>query len=62
MIGGFALVAFPARWADSGVMSFLINQDGVIYEKNLGPDSAAAARAMTEFNPDESWRKVAAAP
>ncbi|HVJ56140.1 MAG TPA: DUF2950 domain-containing protein [Aliidongia sp.] len=58
MIGGFALVAFPARWGDSGVMSFLISEDGTVYEKNLGPDGPATARAMTAFDPDRSWRKV----
>jgi hypothetical protein len=56
MIGGFALVAFPAKYGDSGVMSFMVNQDGVIYEKNLGPDTAAIGRGMTVFNPDASWK------
>jgi hypothetical protein len=58
MIGGFALVAFPARYRASGVMTFVVNQDGVVYEKNLGPDSAQRARAMTSFNPDSSWKKL----
>lgn len=58
MIGGFALVAFPARHGDSGVMSFIVNQDGVVYQKNLGPQTAAIARAMTEFDPDPSWTKL----
>ena len=58
MIGGFALVAWPARWGASGVMSFICNQDGVVYQRNLGRDSAAEARRMTEFNPDSSWTKV----
>jgi len=56
MIGGFALVAFPAKYGDSGVMTFMVNQDGVIYEKNLGPKTAAIAGAMTTFNPDASWK------
>jgi hypothetical protein len=60
MIGGFALVAFPASYGDSGVMSFIVNQDGVVFEKNLGPDTAAIARQMREFNPDPSWQKVGA--
>jgi Protein of unknown function (DUF2950) len=55
MIGGFALVAFPAKYDDSGVMTFIANQRGVIYEKNLGPKTATIARAMTAFNPDSSW-------
>jgi hypothetical protein len=58
LIGGFALVAFPARWGDSGVMSFIVNQDGEVYERNLGPDSTAKARAITEFDPDASWRRA----
>jgi hypothetical protein len=56
MIGGFALVAFPAKYGDSGVMSFMVDQDGVIYEKNLGPNTAAIARGMTVFNPDAGWK------
>jgi hypothetical protein len=56
MIGGFALVAFPARYGASGIMTFTVNQDGIVYEKNLGPDSARIARAMTAFNPDASWK------
>jgi Protein of unknown function (DUF2950) len=52
------LVAFPARYRASGVMTFIVNQDGVVYEKNFGPDSAQRARAMTSFNPDSSWKKL----
>jgi len=59
MIGGFALVAYPARHGDSGVMSFIVNQDGIVYQKNLGPHTEAIARAMTEFDPDPSWIKSA---
>jgi hypothetical protein len=58
MIGGFALVAFPARYDDSGVMTFIVNHEGVVYQKNLGPDTAKIASAMTAFNPDEGWEKV----
>lgn len=57
MIGGFATVAFPATYGDSGVMTFIVNQDGVVYEKNLGPDTAQTAGQMTEFDPDPSWTK-----
>jgi hypothetical protein len=57
MIGGFGLVAWPARWGASGVMTFICNHDGVVYEKNLGPQTAAAAEAMTRFNPDSTWKK-----
>jgi DUF2950 family protein len=56
MIGGFALVTFPAKYGDSGVMTFIVNQDGVVYEKALGPHTATIARAMTTFNPDASWK------
>jgi hypothetical protein len=55
---GFALVAWPARYDDTGVMTFIVNQDGTVYQKNLGPGTAAAARAMTAYNPDASWAKV----
>jgi Protein of unknown function (DUF2950) len=58
MIGGFALVAFPAQYGVSGVMSFLVNHDGIVYQKDLGPHTAAVARAMKGFNPDASWKKV----
>lgn len=56
MIGGFALVAFPARYGSSGVMTFIVNQDGVVYQKNLGPNAAKIARTMTTYNPDASWK------
>jgi len=58
MIGGFALVAFPARYGDSGVMTFIVNQDGIVYQKNLGPDTEKIAREMTEYDPDNSWTKA----
>ena len=57
MIGGFALVAYPATYGNSGVMTFIVNQDGVVYQKNLGPDTAAIARKMTKFNPDATWQR-----
>jgi hypothetical protein len=55
MIGGFALVAFPAKFGDSGVMTFIVDKDGVIYEKNLGPHTKDIAAKMTMFDPDSSW-------
>ena len=58
MTGGFALVAWPAKYGETGVMTFIINHDGQLYEKNLGPGTDAAARAMTRFDPDASWQKV----
>ncbi len=60
MIGGFALVAFPARYGVSGVMTFIVNHQGVLYEKDLGTDTAQAARAMPAYNPDNTWKKVEA--
>jgi hypothetical protein len=56
MSGGFALLAYPANYADSGVMSFIVNQNGIVREKNLGPHTAAIARAINEYDPDPSWR------
>ena len=58
MIGGFAVIAYPARYGASGVMSFIVNQDGVVYEKNLGKNTAAIASEMTTFNPDASWKRL----
>jgi hypothetical protein len=59
MIGGFALVAYPARWGVSGVMTFVCNHDGVVYEKNLGRETAAIAAKMAVYNPDATWKKPA---
>ena len=58
MIGGFALVAYPAQYGSSGIMTFIVNHDGVVYEKDLGPKTAAVAQAMTKFNPDKTWKKL----
>lgn len=62
MIGGFALVAYPAQYGVSGVMTFLVNHQGVIYEKNLGPDTEHLARAMQTYNPDRTWKQSGASP
>jgi hypothetical protein len=56
MTGGFALIAFPAIYGDSGVTTFIVDQDGLVYEKDLGRDTAKAAAAIAEFNPDPTWR------
>ena len=58
MIGGFALVAYPAEYRNSGVMTFIVNHDGTVFQKDLGPDTAKLAEAMTSFNPDSTWKKV----
>ena len=56
MSGGFALVAWPAQYDATGVMTFIVNQDGVVHEKDLGNGTDAAARQMTTYNPDSSWK------
>jgi hypothetical protein len=58
MIGGFALVAYPAQYGSSGIMTFIVNHDGVVYEKDLGPKTTATAQSMTKFNPDKTWKKL----
>jgi len=58
MIGGFALVAYPAEYGNSGVMSFIINHDGKVFQKDLGKNTASAASAMKEYNPDKSWTEI----
>jgi hypothetical protein len=56
MTGGFALVAWPAQYGVSGIMSFVVNQTGIVFEKDLGPKTAEAGKAMAQFNPDTTWR------
>jgi hypothetical protein len=56
MTGGFALIAYPATYGDSGIMTFIVNQDGIVYQKNLGPDATRIAAAITQYDPDESWQ------
>jgi hypothetical protein len=58
MTGGFAFVAYPAEYRSSGVMTFLVNEDGVVYEKDLGKKTDALAKAMKEYNPNSSWHKA----
>ncbi len=58
MIGGFALVAYPARYGSSGIMTFIVNHDGVVYQKDVGENSEKAALGMKLFNPDSTWEKV----
>jgi len=58
MSSGFALVAWPVHYDASGIMTFLVNQDGVAYEKDLGPETEAAVKAMTRYEPDGTWRPV----
>lgn len=58
MIGGFALVAYPAKYGASGVMTFIVNHDGVVYQKDLGRNTEKTAQAMKLFDPDSTWKKV----
>jgi hypothetical protein len=58
MTEGYALVAWPAKFDDTGVMTFIVNQDGIVYQKNLGPNTGAVARALKTYDPDASWQKV----
>jgi hypothetical protein len=58
MKSGFALLAYPAKYAYSGVMSFVVGQDGVVYQSDLGEDTATKALSLTEYNPDASWTAV----
>ena len=58
MIGGFALVAYPAEYRNSGVMTFIVNHAGTVFQKDLGPNTAQVAERMTAFNPDKTWRAV----
>jgi len=62
MIGGFAILAWPIRYDDTGVMTFMVNQDGVVYEQDLGPDTAARAAAITSYNPGKGWDKADTTP
>lgn len=60
MTEGFALIGWPARPGESGLMTFMVNQDGIVYQKYLGPDSASIAKALTRFDPDASWTALPA--
>jgi hypothetical protein len=59
LTGGFAVLAYPVEYGNSGVMSFLVNQSGIVYEHDLGPDTAQAAAAITVYDPGEGWTAVA---
>ncbi|MGA7770687.1 MAG: DUF2950 domain-containing protein [Candidatus Sulfotelmatobacter sp.] len=58
MTGGFAFVAYPAEYRSSGVMTFIVSEDGVVYQKDLGEKTDVLAKAMKEYNPDSSWQKA----
>jgi hypothetical protein len=58
MTGGFAFAAYPAEYRSSGVMTFIVNRDGIIYQKDLGPRTAIRAKNLTRYDPDSTWEKV----
>ena len=60
MIGGFALIAVPAEYGRSGVMTFTVNHDGEVFSKDLGQDTATVAKDIQTFDPDSTWRREAA--
>ena len=63
MIGGFGLIAYPAEYGNSGVMTFMVNHAGTVYQKDLGPRTESIAKRIYLFDPDQTWKKVdAAAP
>jgi hypothetical protein len=58
MIGGYALLAWPVRYGETGVMTFMVNHAGQVYQKNLGTETERLAKQLSTFNPDASWQKV----
>lgn len=58
MSRGFALIAWPAKYEDTGVMSFMISHEGQVFEKDLGPEGYKLAQSMKRFDPDDSWQEV----
>ena len=58
LLGGFGVVAYPAAYGTSGVVTFIVNHEGVVYEKDLGPQTASIGGSMMRFNPDATWRKA----
>ena len=58
MIGGFALIATPAEYRVTGVKTFICNQDGIVYQKDLGPDTLDIAKKITLYNPDKTWQRT----
>lgn len=57
MVAGCALVAWPADYGASGIMTFVVNRNGIVYEKDLGPEAAKVTEAMTQYSPDETWKR-----
>ena len=58
MTGGFAVLAFPAEYRNTGIMTFLVGKDGIVYQKDLGERTADSAIAISEYNPRDGWQPV----
>ena len=58
LVGGFGLVAYPAEYGNSGVMTFIVNQDGVVFQKDLGEDTATVVETIQKFDPDSTWTAI----
>jgi hypothetical protein len=58
MTGGFAFIAYPEKYGDTGIATFMINQNGVLFDKDFGNGTTDAATALTDFNPDKTWTVV----
>ena len=58
MIGGFALIATPAEYGVTGIQTFIVNHDGIVYQKDLGPDSVTLAKQIDRYNPDKTWSRT----
>ena len=58
MIGGFALIAYPAEYGNSGVMTFMVNHAGTVYQKDLGKNTEVIANRISLFDPDQTWKRV----
>jgi hypothetical protein len=62
MTGGFAFLAYPAEYRNSGVMTFVVDANGIVYQKDLGPKTADVAKGMTSYNPDKTWMTTGEPP
>ena len=58
MIGGFALIATPAEYGVTGIQTFIVSHNGIVYQKDLGPDSLAIAKKIDRYNPDKTWTRT----
>ena len=58
LVGGFAILAYPAQYGNSGIMTFITNHDGIVYQRDLGPDTEKVAQRIAEFDPGPDWTRV----